>query len=993
MRMSMKRILALLLAMMMLAGVCALADVNDLEITKVQVDAANARLNVILRVGSEVGVHEMEENAAFVVGNKAVKPVEDSLKTDLDVGYILVIDRSGYYSAHMKYEQVKQAARAIIQTIPNQSRVAIVFVDNGIESNDTFMLKAAAETTVSSSTSPAENGNGTVQPSPAMLYQGLSKALQLASSTGSNIPEQKVIILLSDFGADDGASIRSSVLSQLDTGRIPLITIPFYCTNYTTNQQIRKNAIKTAEQGRSELLGRSSLNYEITINGANGSFESNQISGAAAAVRQSIHFASIELDIMPLYKAGAPVEEKELRITFGGNAYKSRFTLNAAAIATPVVVATPTPTPDPNPIVVQFGDENATVLKLQQILTELYYYEGELNRKFDNAVQVALMNFCTDNGLEFGDALRQDLWNLLQSGSARPKTTPTPAPTDTPAPTRDPDLYLVMGDEDVKVYNLQKKLVSLGYLDEGDITGVYDKTTQVAVYDFYEGNNMPLKDGVSLAAWNKLQSGNALPKATATPTPAPTEAPTPTPDPNQKFARGDNSGELRSLQSYLISHYYLDEKYRTGVFDDNTQWAVDSFCEVNNIPIYDNGMSVEAWDLLQSGYALAFPTATPKPTFTPEPTRDPSLKFVLDEVSSDVITLQNRLVEMYYLDPELVSGAFDQKTLIAVVNFCNVNGIATADGMTHVAWNYLMTGSAQPNPTATPEPTATPTAVPTAAPTAEPEFMDIKPGDSNNYVRKYQEQLVKMGYLTASFTAGTYDDATQAAQDLMCQYNNLNTQQGADVYLQQLAFSSIKNMSEMGFVDKLEVQLSDDLEVGGLNIPLWIPACAALVIFLVVIVLILCMPGKKRKKQSAQASGGAQQAAQSASQAALVSTDNPTEDIDTSADVPTSENVNDWQVVLTISYMGAASDYSYTLNDGIPIVIGRGSGSDVLLNANDTQASRKHGTLVYRGNQLFYSDTSTKGSRVDGEFLNHAERPVHAGTIIEISRHTLRINA
>lgn len=996
MRTSLKRLLAMLLAMLLVSA-CALADVDDLEITKVLVDPANAKMSVIFRVGSEVGVHQMEENAAFTISNKAVKPVEDSLKTDLGVGYILVIDRSGYYSAYMKYEQVKQTALQIIQTVPSQDRVAIVFVDSGIECNDTFMLKAAAETTVSSSFSPAEKGNQTIQPTEAMVYQGLSKALQLAGRTGSNVPEQKVIVLLSDFGADDDASIRSNVLSQLDTGRVPLITVPFYCVNYQTTQKSRVDAMNAAAQGRSELLGRSSLNCEITIDGSNGSFDASQSSKAAAAVRQSVHFASIDLDIMPLFKAGAAVEEKELRITFDGNSYSERFTLNAAAIATPVSVATPTPTPDPNPIIVQFGDENATVLKLQQILTELYYYEGELNRKFDNNVQVALMNLCQDNGLEFSDALRQDVWNLLQSGMIAPKATPTPAPTFTPAPTRDPELYLAMGDNDVKVYTLQKKLVSLGYLDESDVSRVYDDATQVAVYEFYEGNGMPLRDGLTLAAWNRLQSGNALPKATATPTPAPTEAPTPTPDPNQKFAVGDSSGELRSLQSYLISHYYLDEKYRSGVFDENTQWAVDAFCEVNGIPIYDNGMSVEAWDKLQSGYALANPTATPEPTFTPAPTRDPSLKFVLDEVSSDVITLQNRLVEMFYLDPELVSGAFDQKTLIAVVNFCNINGIATADGMTHVAWNYLMTGSALPNPTATPKPTEAPTAVPTAAPTAEPEFMDIQPGDSNRYVRKYQEQLVKMGYLTAAFTAGTYDEATQAAQDLMCQYNNLNTQVGADVNLQQFVFSStLKDLSQMGFMDKLEVQLSDDLEVGGLNIPLWIPACAALVIFLVVIVVILCMPGKKRKKQSGKAAGGSSSsgaAQQSAAQAALVSTDKPTDAIDTSSDVPTSENVNDWQVVLTISYMGAASDYNYTLNDGMPIYIGRGSGSDVLLNANDTQASRKHGTLVHRGNQLFYADTSSKGSRVDGEFINNAERPVHAGSIIEISRHTIRINA
>lgn len=994
----MKRILAMLFAIMMVmtTATVAMADAYDLAITDVAVDTAAAQLTVTLRVGSQVDIHNLEMQGSFSIGSTVLEPVEDSLKTDLSVGYILVIDRSGYYSAHMKYDQVKQTARAIIQNVSNQDRVAIIFVDEGVECNDTFMVKAAAETTVSNSTSPAEKsvGNGTVQPSDAMIYQGLSRALQLASRTGASVPEQKVIILLSDFGADDDTSLRSTVLSQLDEGKVPLVTIPFYCTNYDhKNQPKRKAAMAAAEQGCSELLGRSSLNYEITVNGTNGSFESNQTSGAANAVRQSVHFASIKLDIMPLYKASAAAEDKELRLDFGGNTYGGHFTLNAAAIATPVAIATPTPTPDPNPIIVQFGDENATVLQLQQILTELYYYEGELNRKYDTNVQVAMMALCQDNNLEFSDALRQDVWEMLQNGSIKPKATPTPAPTDTPAPTRDPNLYLVMGDQGSKVYNLQTKLLSLGYLSEEDRSSVYDQETQVALYEFFEVNEMELQDGVTLSVWNLLQSGNALPKPIATPEPTPTFTPEVTRDPNQKFAQGDQSADVRALQTYLIDNYYLDAKNRSSVFDQNTQLAVDAFCNVNGFATIDDGMSLVAWLALQDGTALANPTATPEPTNTPAPTRDPSMKFILGDSNSDVITLQRKLVNLYYLEEKDITGIFDQQTLIAVVAFCEINGMTSGDGLTYLAWDKLTNGTPIANPTATPKPTAEPTEKPTVAPTAAPEYLAIQPGDSNEYVSKYQQKLVKMGYLTDEFTAGTYDDATQAAQDLMCEYNNLTKQVGASVDMQQFVSSStLRNMSAMGFMDKLQVQLGRKFSVAGYEIPLWIPACVVLVAFLAGIIAILCMPGKKRKGGTAKQSGAAGQQ-KAAEPAVLTSSDNPTDAIDTSSDVPTSENVNDWQVVLTISYMGSASDHNYILNDGIPIYIGRGSGSDVLLNANDTQASRKHGTLVYRGNQLYYSDTSKKGSIVDGEVINNAERAVRTGSIIEISRHTIRISS
>ena len=801
-------------------------------------------------------------------------------------------------------------------------------------------------------------------------------------------------MLLSDFGADDNAMVKSNVLARMD-GSVPLVTILFSCTNYKTTQKIRQDAMAQASAGRSELLGYSDVNCEIIVDGEKGGLDNSQISVAANTIGESIRFASVTLDISSLYKAGAQAETKEVRVAFGGSNYTTRVLLDAGALATPTVAVTPTPTPDPNPIILKFGDENATVLELQQLLANLYYYTDELNRKFDTNVQVALMNFCKDNKLEFSDALREDVWKVLKSGKAKPAKTPEPTASPTPEPTRDPNLYLAMGDQDAKVYNLQKKLVSLGYMSDRDVSRTYDETTQVALYDFYEVNGLELYDGVPLSVWNLLQSGNALPLPTATPEPTPVVTPEPTRDPAQKFAQGDTGGEVRILQNYLVSHYYMNEKLKTGVFDEATQWAVDEFCNINGIPIYDNGMSTEAWTVLQSGIALAKPTATPEPA-TPSPTpRDPNLKFVLGESNSDVIKLQNRLVQMYYLGMESVTGEFDQETLIAVVDFCEINRIETMDGMSYVAWTCLMSGNALPKPTATPTPSPTPSPTPVVTVTPMPDFMAIKSDDSNDYVRKYQQKLVEMGYLTDEFTAGVFDDATQAAQDLMCEYNNLTKQIGANVDIQQFVSSStLKNLNAMGFADKLHVQLTRKFVVAGIEIPLWIPACVALGVFLLMIIVILCMPGKKGKKGAAVTGGtsAAKPAPSSGSSVAMVSEDKPTDDIDTSSDVPTSENINDWQVVLTISFMGSATDHSYSLNDGIPLSIGRGSGSDVLLNANDTQASRRHGELIYRGNQLFYHDCSKKGSIVDGKMINNDECAVRVGTIIEISHHTIRIN-
>lgn len=991
----MKRLVALFAAMVILLvnPICAQAASGTYQILRAVPNHESALMNIRLRVSADFSNTDFEQNAAISLSGVPVLMQSGSLRADAAIGYILVIDRSGYYTAYLRYDDVKSVALQIIQSMNPNDRVAVVFADSNVETNSSFMLPSAAATLINGSVSSQPAGNN--MPTPAMLYQGIQTAQQLSSATAADIPEQKAIIVLSDFAADDPDQTRNTVFQQFDPS-VPLLTVPFWCSDYRTGQQLRQQAMDAAERGRSELLGLSSFNAEMVVP-YDGEFDASQTATITNGLKETMRFVSFNVNIAPLFGRGVPTNDHELRVNYNGMESTLIVPLTPSAIATPIpVAATPTPTPDPNPVVLQFGDENATVLQLQQILKELYYYEGELNRKYDTAVQIALMDFCEVNNFVFSDVLRQDVWNFLLSGQAQPKATPTPAPSATPEPTPNPDIFLKIGDKSSTVYDLKTKLVRLGYLADEDLSMEFDETTQVALYRFCEINGLELRDGLTLAMWNLLQSGTAVANPTATPEPTVFITPEPTRDPAVKFIAGDQNGGVRALQNYLISHYYLDAQNRTGVFDSSTQWAVDDFCAVNGLPPMDDGMSLEAWMLLESGMAKANPTTVPT-TNTPVPTRNPLFKFVLGDSNDQVIVLQRRLSQTYYLEETDISGVFDQKTLIAVVAFCDVNGLefsaddSAANGMTNEAWTLLMSGNPLANPTATPEPTAEPTATPAPTSTPEPEFLALKPGDSNSYVLKFQQRLVELGYLKDEFTAGSYDDATQVAQDTLCEYNNLTMQIGADVEIQQFVFSpSIKNLASLGFMGQLRLIMEKTFSVAGVEIPVWILACVGLAIFLIAIIILLCVPGKKRR--GAQSDG---KASSGKDKSVLLAEETPaTEDIDfnLSADVPTSENVNDWHIVLTITYMGNSQDYNYVLADGVPLRIGRRSGSDVLLNAADTTASRDHGTLVYHGNKLYYNDTSKKGSIVDGEPLHMGEREVKAGSTIEISRHSIRVS-
>ena len=152
-------------------------------------------------------------------------------------------------------------------------------------------------------------------------------------------------------------------------------------------------------------------------------------------------------------------------------------------VATATPVSTPTPTPVPTPGITPnstygqliMGDRDETVVELQQKLTELGYYKGEIDGAYGNQTRRAVERFQYQNGLTVdGIAGKYTLTILYESDDAKPALTEvvvtntpvfqldetatpppatetpvltlspepsdTPEPTDAPEPTATPDL-------------------------------------------------------------------------------------------------------------------------------------------------------------------------------------------------------------------------------------------------------------------------------------------------------------------------------------------------------------------------------------------------------------------------------------------------------------------------------------------------------------------------------------------------------------------------
>ena len=136
-------------------------------------------------------------------------------------------------------------------------------------------------------------------------------------------------------------------------------------------------------------------------------------------------------------------------------------------------------------------------------------------------------------------------------------------------------------------------------------------------------------------------------------------------------------------------------------------------------------------------------------TVAPTPVPDMTTVIQWESEGDNVRQYQQRLVELGYLDSKSVTGKFNQKTVEATKAFQTMNDL-TLDAHGVRVGDKL--GSASDTVTVSDVLTA---------------------GMSGEQVRQVQSRLAALGYLSASFISGTYDDATAQAVRQFQQANGL----------------------------------------------------------------------------------------------------------------------------------------------------------------------------------------------------------------------------
>ena len=297
-----------------------------------------------------------------------------------------------------------------------------------------------------------------------------------------------------------------------------------------------------------------------------------------------------------------------------------------------------------------YGDSGDAVLKLQRRLRELGYMTANATGMFGTATKSALVDFQKAAGLTADGVAGNATQVALYAANAPAKGANTVSGT------------LKVGDKGTAVTELQKRLIELGYLTTS-ATGTYGEATKAAVKEFQQLAGLTADGVAGTATINALFA---------------TDAPTKVDTTTLKY--GDKGDSVKALQKRLIELGYLTET-ANGTFGPATKAAVAEFQKAAGITA--DGVAGSAT------ITALFSASAPRKA-------DGTLK--RGDRGDAVVTLQKRLRELGYLT-DTADGIFGDTTEEAIKKFQKAVGLA-ADGVAGATTQAKLNASNAPENTA-----------------------------------------------------------------------------------------------------------------------------------------------------------------------------------------------------------------------------------------------------------------------------------------------------
>ena len=463
------------------------------------------------------------------------------------------------------------------------------------------------------------------------------------------------------------------------------------------------------------------------------------------------------------------------------------------------------------------GTVGSSVYALQQRLKNLDYPITELTGVFDDQTAECVRLFYAAYGLPSSDtasvALQQELYSdTAKRYSPELRLTVTPPPGETELQTGivipedsgdvDESTAIALGNSGARVSQIQRRLIALGYMPEGSDTGVFDQATQEGVNRFLSAIGRTPNGMLTLDMQDFLLSSNA-PALGGNITAADYE----------DLAPGDSGDAVLNLQRRLVELGYADGT-PNGKYGPATISAVMFYQQSNGLEqdglasawlqsvLFSNqaltyeqtqrlaegfgGQTEEEIPVEGDGQAFGDNEAPAEAPAEPEeaPVNDTDTLFfnlTPGSTGSAVTTLQNRLVELGYLD--MPSTLYDDATRDAVAAFQSAIGVEPTGEASASLQRYIYSKAA-PDASVRFEATGD-------------SYAALQLGNTGDAVTALQRRLWQLGFLKkedVKDSIGTFNDATrQAVVDAQLKMGYGSADGVAGVEFQSFLFSKYGN--------------------------------------------------------------------------------------------------------------------------------------------------------------------------------------------------------
>lgn len=309
---------------------------------------------------------------------------------------------------------------------------------------------------------------------------------------------------------------------------------------------------------------------------------------------------------------------------------------------------------------------------------------------------------------------------------------------------------LLPGSTDPVVRQIQYRLVALGYLDSGAVSGTYDQVTQEAMERYLLMKGESTQDGVLTPAHRELILAE--------------DVDVPDSDEDEDDAAslnyGDSGAEVLRLQNRLIELGYAAGT-ADGKYGSSTIQAVRSFQIINDLNA-DGLAGTKTLAALYSDGAVSYADGQEKLEKALQEdeamnAEDKSGSGVFYKLSpgmagSAVKKLQTRLNKLGYLKKSKINSSYDSSTVSAVKSYQKAIGVSQT-GVATASFQIYLYSAAAPNKNY-------------RLHSSTQSYKALKSGSSGDAVWKLQQRLAECGMMSSSDakkSKGSYNETTRKA--------------------------------------------------------------------------------------------------------------------------------------------------------------------------------------------------------------------------------------